>query len=135
MCSLLVAEGYGVFAVFAVTSLLFGLAHTHHLIEFLSPGRLERGASHRQRRGALGKAVAETGVQVGFTTLFGLYACRIFLHTGSLAACILAHMTANFLGPPDFESIASSPRYAASTFLGLLLFGLLVFQGVPEPLP
>ena len=62
----------------------------HHCYEF----RL----SHP--RVPLGPAVLRSVAQFAYTTLFGWYACFVFVRTGSLPAVVLAHVFCNWMGLP-----------------------------------
>ncbi len=105
---LAVRGGLGGAAAMAVSSLLFGLAHTQHLGEILASKRRLRSDD-----------LAAVGTQVAFTTIFGYLASALFVSTGSLLACFSAHAACNLLGAPDFPRVAGDRRYAALTGLGL----------------
>ncbi|KAI9689451.1 MAG: hypothetical protein M1822_010102 [Bathelium mastoideum] len=70
--------------------LYFGIAHLHHLYEF----RLRHPAE------PFALAVARSLVQFAYTSLFGWIAEFIFLRTGSLVACVVAHSFCNAMGLP-----------------------------------
>ncbi|KAK0939857.1 CAAX prenyl protease [Friedmanniomyces endolithicus] len=81
-----------------ITPLIFGLAHVHHLIEFL------------QSRTPPGKrspplpvwinGLIRTLFQFTYTSLFGFFAAFVFLRTGNVYAVTLAHSFCNWMGVP-----------------------------------
>lgn len=82
--------------------LLFGVAHLHHLNEFI--------ISHKRRDQSYLSALAtpriiipglvRTLFQLGFTSVFGMLVTFIFLRTGNVYSCILAHIFCNWMGLP-----------------------------------
>ena len=81
-----------------VTPLIFGLAHLHHLVEFLT-SRTPDG--HRiPPFGVWIAGVLRSTFQFAYTSLFGFFAAFVFLRTGNLFACILAHSFCNRMGVP-----------------------------------
>jgi len=118
MVPLLALGGLGGAAALSASSLIFGLAHAQHLAEFCA------SSTRRLRRDDL----AAVGTQVAFTSVFGYLAGALFLATGSLAACVAAHVTCNLLGAPDFARLgaaaasasAEDRRYAVLTWAGLV---------------
>lgn len=81
-----------------ITPLIFGLAHLHHLAEFLS-SRTPPG----QRWPPLGvwiTGILRSTFQFAYTSLFGFFAAFVFLRTGNLFACIVAHSFCNRMGIP-----------------------------------
>lgn len=77
------------FAFFYCSS-LFGIAHLHHLIS---------------EKEITKKKIINSLVQVGFTTLFGMFSTYVFLKTESMVTTILCHGYCNFLGFPDFSAM------------------------------
>lgn len=81
-----------------VTPLIFGLAHLHHLIEFLT-SRTPEG----KRWPPLGiwiSGILRSTFQFAYTSLFGFFAAFVFLRTGNLFACVIAHSFCNRMGLP-----------------------------------
>lgn len=80
------------------TPLIFGLAHIHHLVEFL------------QSRTPDGRRVPSLPVwvngvlrslfQFAYTSIFGFFAAFVFLRTGNMFAAIAAHAFCNWMGVP-----------------------------------
>ena len=70
--------------------LYFGIAHAHHFYEF----RL------RHPTEPLAVALARVLLQFTYTSVFGFIAQFIFLRTGNVLACMLAHSFCNFMGLP-----------------------------------
>jgi len=75
-----------------VTPLYFGIAHIHHLYEFM--------LTHPKC--PLVPAILRTLFQFTYTSLFGFFAAFVFLRTGSLYAVIAAHAFCNWMGLPKF---------------------------------
>jgi len=73
-----------------LTPLFFAVAHVHHLYEV----RLA------QPRVPLAVAVAQTLLQLAYTTLFGWFASFVFVRTGSAVGVMLAHSFCNWMGLP-----------------------------------
>lgn len=81
-----------------VTPLVFGLAHLHHLFEFLTS---RTPAGHRwPSLGVWIGGIARSTFQFAYTSLFGFFAAFVFLRTGNLFACIVAHSFCNRMGVP-----------------------------------
>lgn len=80
------------------TPLIFGLAHFHHLIDYLQ-SRTPEG-----RRSPLLpvwiSGIIRSLVQFAYTSLFGFFEAFIYLRTGNLWAAILAHSFCNWMGLP-----------------------------------
>jgi prenyl protein peptidase len=145
MCSLLKLSHMHSGAVIVVTSVLFGLSHGHHALDLAlaqrsssSERNKNRTTSSREVTQLIKAVVRHSWVQVVFTTVFGLFAALLFLHSGSLASSVSAHMLCNVIGPPDFArlvpaSSASSEvrskedrRYVTLTYSGLAAFCIAV---------
>lgn len=75
-----------------LTPLYFGIAHLHHLYEFR--------ITHPDVR--LPIAVLRSLFQFTYTSLFGFFAAFVFVRTGNVWACILAHTFCNWMGLPRF---------------------------------
>ena len=72
-----------------LTPLWFGAAHLHRLYEgYLDCGRVTPGM------------VAAGVVQFGYTTVFGWWASWVLVRTGGVAAVVLGHGVANWVGLP-----------------------------------
>ncbi|KAK5730443.1 CAAX prenyl protease [Elasticomyces elasticus] len=80
------------------TPLVFGLAHVHHLVEFLQ-SRTPQG--HRSAPLAIWiSGLVRTLFQFTYTSLFGFFAAFVYLRTGNLWAATLAHSFCNWQGLP-----------------------------------
>lgn len=68
-------------------------------------------------------------MQVVFTSLFGLYAARIYVVTGSSYAAILNHSLCNQLGLPDMYYM--HPNHSAYKYRSIIstayIFGIIGF--------
>ena len=83
---------------------IFGLAHLHHINEWI--------ITHQKPEQSYISALLTPSIllpgllrgilQFSFTTPFGAFCCFVFLRTGNLYACILAHSFCNWLGLPRF---------------------------------
>jgi prenyl protein peptidase len=70
--------------------LYFGISHLHHLIEFR--------ITHPNT--AIPILLIRLLFQFAYTTLFGWFAQFVFLRTGNVWACVVAHGFCNFMGLP-----------------------------------
>ncbi|KAI2484990.1 CaaX prenyl proteinase Rce1 [Pyrenophora tritici-repentis] len=75
-----------------LTPLYFGIAHVHHLYEFR--------ITHSEV--PLFVAVLRSLFQFTYTSLFGFFAAFVFIRTGNVYTCILAHAFCNWMGLPRF---------------------------------
>jgi prenyl protein peptidase len=80
------------------TPLVFGLAHVHHLVEFLQ-ARTPKGSRLPPISACL-QGIARSLFQFAYTSLFGFFAAFVFLRTGNIWAAILAHSFCNRMGLP-----------------------------------
>ncbi|KAK3698413.1 CAAX prenyl protease [Vermiconidia calcicola] len=81
-----------------VTPAVFGLAHLHHLVDFIrsrTPTGLRSPPSMIWLQGIL-----RSTFQFAYTSLFGFFAAFVFLRTGNLYAAIVAHSFCNRMGLP-----------------------------------
>ncbi|KAK5131341.1 hypothetical protein LTR08_001007 [Meristemomyces frigidus] len=81
-----------------ITPLIFGLAHIHHLVEFLQSRTPEGRRSPPLSIWING--VIRSLFQFTYTSLFGFFAAFAYLRTGNLWAVILAHSFCNHMGLP-----------------------------------
>jgi prenyl protein peptidase len=75
-----------------LTPLYFGIAHLHHLYEFR--------ITHPEVQMFL--AVLRSLFQFTYTSLFGFFATFVYLRTGNVYTCMLAHTFCNWMGLPRF---------------------------------
>jgi prenyl protein peptidase len=75
-----------------LTPLYFGIAHLHHLYEFR--------ITHPEVPVFL--AVLRSLFQFTYTSLFGFFATFVYLRTGNVYTCMLAHTFCNWMGLPRF---------------------------------
>ncbi|KAK4550556.1 hypothetical protein LTR36_000135 [Oleoguttula mirabilis] len=81
-----------------ITPLIFGLAHLHHLVEFLQSRTPEGRRSPPMSIWING--IVRSLFQFTYTSVFGFFAAFVFLRTGNLYAVILAHSFCNWMGVP-----------------------------------
>lgn len=81
-----------------LTPLVFGLAHVHHLVEFVQARTPDGRRCPAPQDWLIG--VLRSLFQFAFTSLFGFFAAFVFLRTGNLFAAILAHAFCNWMGVP-----------------------------------
>lgn len=118
MAPLLLLEGFSAARTILVTPLFFGVAHAHHLYEYI----VHQGHS-------LGSALFAVTFQFAFTTVFGWFATFIFLRTGHLTAAVAVHAFCNLMGFPDFGALNSHPAKGlirAAFGLGICMFCALI---------
>jgi membrane protease YdiL (CAAX protease family) len=89
----LLSAGFSTIAVSSIAPLFFGGAHLHHLWQQI--------AIQKQ---PLKRACLQQLAQFSYTTLFGVIANLLFLHTGSLASPVALHVGCNWLGLPATSS-------------------------------
>ncbi|KAJ4398779.1 CAAX prenyl protease, partial [Didymella pomorum] len=75
-----------------LTPLYFGIAHVHHLYEF--------HITHPEIPMLM--ATLRSLFQFTYTSLFGFFATFLYLRTGNVYTCILAHTFCNWMGLPRF---------------------------------
>lgn len=75
-----------------LTPLYFGIAHLHHLYEFR--------ITHSEVPFFI--AVLRSLFQFTYTSLFGFFAAFVFIRTGNVYTCMLAHTFCNWMGLPRF---------------------------------
>lgn len=73
-----------------LTPLYFGIAHVHHLYEF--------HITHPEIPMLM--ATLRSLFQFTYTSLFGFFATFLYLRTGNVYTCILAHTFCNWMGLP-----------------------------------
>lgn len=96
------------------TPLLFGFAHLHHAIEM------------RKKGANIASILIVCGFQCLYTALFGYLTNRIFINTGSLWCCFVAHSFCNLMG---FPSLTVEGRLTWRIgYILLLLLGLYGFN-------
>lgn len=96
-----------------LTPLLFGFAHLHHAIEMFKSSV------------PILQIVIICGFQCLYTTLFGYLTNLIFVNTGSIWCCFIAHAFCNFMGLPSLNIEGSLSRKISYWFL--LVFGIVGF--------
>jgi prenyl protein peptidase len=75
-----------------LTPLYFGIAHLHHLYEFR--------ITHSEV--PLLVAILRSLFQFTYTSLFGFFAAFVYIRTGNVYTCMLAHTFCNWMGLPRF---------------------------------
>ena len=75
-----------------ITPLYFGIAHVHHLYEF--------HITHPEVPMLM--ASLRSLFQFTYTSLFGFFATFLYLRTGNVYTCVLAHAFCNWMGLPRF---------------------------------
>lgn len=96
------------------TPLLFGMAHLHHAY-----GIIKRGVPIMQ-------AISICLFQLIYTTLFGYLTNCVFINSGSVWCCFIAHSFCNFMGFPDLRTkngLLIDIMYWSLLYLGLWGFG------------
>ena len=94
-----------------LSSVLFGLAHCHHLFD-----------SEFTRQNAL-----VCVRQMAMTSVFGLLASWFRLADKTVISPIIAHSVANFLGAPDIQTMRNDVNhrgYEVLTVVGIVLFAI-----------
>lgn len=97
-----------------LSPILFGFAHLHHAIEL------------RRQNNSWGQIIITCVFQSIYTTFFGYLTNRVFVNTGSLACCFVAHSFCNYMGFPKL-SVSGCNSYKI-IYWALLLFGVSSFS-------
>ena len=98
-------------AAIAISSILFGLMHTHHFWRSYYQSKLFN------KREAISNLF-----QCIYTALFGAYASLTYLASGHLVTPILVHSFCNLNGLPDFQQIATNPAHLCLTIIGFIVW-------------
>ncbi|KAF2722147.1 Abi-domain-containing protein [Polychaeton citri CBS 116435] len=94
----LLARAAPVRTIILKTPLIFGLAHLHHLAEFLQTHTTSNRKLPPLNVVVMG--VLRSVFQFSYTSLFGFFAAFVYLRTGSVLAAIVAHSFCNRMGLP-----------------------------------
>ncbi|KAK9868383.1 hypothetical protein WJX84_003999 [Apatococcus fuscideae] len=114
MVPLLLDQGWSSQAAIIWSTLVFGAAHLHLLLEML----MHEGMDIRA-------AIIAVLFQFVYTSLFGAYAAYWLIHSGTVLAPIGAHVACNLLGMPDLPHMAHHPwrrLLVPATLLGIATF-------------
>ena len=114
MIPLLSAAGFQFKSLVFLPPLLFGLAHTHHVVSVM-----------RERQVPLLKAILVVLFQVFYTTVFGAMAAYYFLLSQCIYGAILAHAFCNMMGFPDFQGAWEAPN--KRTVVLAYLAGIVIY--------
>lgn len=99
-----------------ISSLLFGLMHTHHFWRSLClSGQFNK------------REAISTLFQCTYTALFGAYASLTYFASGHLITPILVHSFCNLNGLPNFQTIASKRAHLYLTVVGFCVWGFYLF--------
>jgi prenyl protein peptidase len=105
-----------------LSSLLFGLAHTHHAIHHVYVEHVP-----------VKRALLMVGFQFLYTFVFGTFVGYVYIQTNSLVTVFLVHAFCNRMGLPDFAGALEDKLVAAAYVAGLTafvgLFGTLTAGG------
>lgn len=114
---LYVMAGCSPWTAIPATCLIFALAHVHHYFEHVRQGATPSEAALR------------IGLQLSYTSLFGLYAGWAFWRVGSVWTTALAHAVCNAFGLPDLSFLNKrSPLFKFRFFLAAMyLLGIAGF--------
>jgi prenyl protein peptidase len=101
MLPIMIRAGFSQNAAIYITPIFFGLAHVHHL--FLNSNDVVK-LKIAGKKLIVKKIYLSTIAQAGYTTIFGFITSYLYIHTGTLAAPLLAHVFCNYMGlpPTDF---------------------------------
>ena len=94
MCPVLQRARFSNIGICFLAPLFFGVAHLHHYYELRK--------THSAKT-----AMMAVMFQFCYTYLFGVYTCYLFMRTGCIYACIVAHAFCNYMGFPDLDVLVS----------------------------
>ena len=109
----------GTLPTITLCPLFFGLAHLHHIVEWV-----------KNRDVPLRNVLLGLVLQVGYTSVFGMFSAFLFVRTGHLVSPVVAHSLCNILGLPPINALPSHPhpRVMLTVYvMGLATFVLLLF--------
>ncbi|KAK7392601.1 hypothetical protein VNO78_21044 [Psophocarpus tetragonolobus] len=115
MIPLLLCGGFKTYNVILLCPVFFSLAHLNHFLEI-----------YTKQNYRIMKAAMITGLQLGYTVVFGSYASFLFIRTGHLIAPLVAHIYCNFMGLPALYSQRSG-FVSVAFIIGFLGFLWLLF--------
>jgi len=125
----------------------FAVAHIHHAFTLWKEERAP-GWDSDQKRAVLRSIFVRTGVQLTYTTIFGVIAALLYLRTGSISAPITSHVICNYAQLPNMSFMrppygkTSTPRISTGDYTclyqyryallvlhagGLIAFSLFLF--------
>ncbi len=133
MLLLMVHAGFSVTACVCLTPLFFGLAHLHHAMDHIR--HLNQASKEYWKDFAI--VWVRSLFQMTYTTLFGMYACYVFLRTNNFLAVCCCHAFCNMMGFPSFRFLDNHSPYKdkkmwiiAAFFIGIAGFYLGFHLGV-----
>lgn len=104
---ILESSGYSRFVTVLIATMLFWLAHVHH---FWGQFSLSKNRA---------RALISIAAQSAYTAVFSIIAFLLYYKSGSLLACLSAHMTCNALQIPQFKS---SQEFVICSVVAVLVF-------------
>ncbi|RPA78168.1 hypothetical protein BJ508DRAFT_228344 [Ascobolus immersus RN42] len=118
-----IAAGRGRTWIVFVDPLFFGLAHCHHLYEYLLHHPFE----------PVWKGCLISAFQFTYTTIFGWFAAYAFIKSGSVWAVFLAHAICNWLGLPRMVGMVEGSKWKTIIYYIVLVAGAWGFyRGLME---
>lgn len=101
------------------TPVLFGFAHLHHLYNLTTRSVNPLPMMH---------AIIMVTFQLCYTTLFGYLTNKIFISTGNVWSCIVAHAFCNWLGFPTLDLGKEYSLFIRVIYWSLLILGVWGFS-------
>ncbi|KAI5065234.1 hypothetical protein GOP47_0019929 [Adiantum capillus-veneris] len=118
MIPILLCAGFQPVAIIFLCPLFFGLAHVNHFWELVHHQNLDKK-----------RAFLIVGAQLGYTTIFGWYACFLLIRTGNILAPLAAHVFCNIMGFPDLPGV-----FQRGGLIFMFLVGVFGFYFMLMPL-
>jgi len=110
-----VLQGHSIAASIVYSSLWFGVAHLHHIVELA-------------RRGMLRSYIARAALfQLAYTTVFGCIAGAFAVATGCGLGVIAAHSFCNAMGFPDVDVFRRTRGWTRAVIAGAYVAGIAAF--------
>ncbi|EEB05705.1 CAA Xprenyl protease [Schizosaccharomyces japonicus yFS275] len=110
-----VSSGWSNTRTIFLAPVLFGLAHVHHMYEFLL-----------QYPKAYVVAIVRSFIQFSYTSVFGWYVTYLFLQTKSIWPPFLVHAFSNYMGLPRFFGYLPLKKQTVYYYT-LLVSGVVAF--------
>jgi prenyl protein peptidase len=146
MIPLLLCAGFRINTAIFLCPVLFSLAHLNHFREMY----IRHNRSYLRASLIVGMSLPSiiiiilfvdqswaslvrwSGLQLGYTVIFGAYASFLFIRTGHLAAPLFAHIFCNYMGLPVLY--ANGKGLVSAAFLGGVVGFVLLLFPLTKPL-
>ncbi|KTW26095.1 hypothetical protein T552_02990 [Pneumocystis carinii B80] len=115
-CMISLLHQKSVLKIILITSILFGLAHMHHLYEYYRsfPSNIKAG-------------IFAYLFQFFYTMVFGSFVSYLYISTQNLWSIVLVHSFCNWMGFPQLYGLVGSSKLKTSIYYTTLCLGIAGF--------